>query len=219
VFVCKPTSHTVLAKLIEELDTDYGVEHKESQHKEKGKSVTDKFRFVNNVPLNGGSDAIDVNWCEVISVDGHGKELYKNSFATSIELTQDNVAFICEYGRSRWKIENENNNTLKNLGYNLEHNFGHGKQNLASVLATFNILAFLMHSAMEIVDDDFRQLVDKLRRSKVFKHAAVLTCYICYGGWQHLVRFMLTSFDNLHEPPIPGEVYYHPSLITLPDSS
>ena len=31
-------------------------------------------------------------------------------------------------GRRRWKIENENNNTLKTKGYQFEHNFGHGKQ-------------------------------------------------------------------------------------------
>ena len=53
-------------------------------------------------------------------------------------------AFDC--GRARWKIENENNNTLKTAGYHLEHNFGHGKQYLASLLATMNILAFLFHT-------------------------------------------------------------------------
>jgi hypothetical protein len=29
-------------------------------------------------------------------------------------------------GRARWKVENENNNTLKTKGYHLEHNYGHG---------------------------------------------------------------------------------------------
>ena len=28
-------------------------------------------------------------------------------------------------GRARWKVENENNNTLQTKGYNLTHNFGH----------------------------------------------------------------------------------------------
>ena len=33
--------------------------------------------------------------------------------------------------RGRWKIENECFNCLKNLGYRLGHNYGHGKENLS----------------------------------------------------------------------------------------
>ena len=50
-------------------------------------------------------------------------------------------------GRARWKIENETFNVLKTNGYNLEHSFGHGKQTLASVLLTLNLLAFAFHTA------------------------------------------------------------------------
>jgi len=38
-------------------------------------------------------------------------------------------------------------NVLKNDGYNLEHNFGHGKKTLSNVLVTFNLLAFAFHTA------------------------------------------------------------------------
>ena len=38
-------------------------------------------------------------------------------------------------------------NVLKTKGYNLEHNFGHGKKTLASVLVTLNLLAFAFHTA------------------------------------------------------------------------
>jgi len=41
---------------------------------------------------------------------------------------QQNVAEIVSAGRTRWKIENENNNTLKTKGYHFAHNFGHGKK-------------------------------------------------------------------------------------------
>jgi hypothetical protein len=56
-------------------------------------------------------------------------------------------------GRARWKVENETFNTLKTKGYNLEHNFGHGKQNLAAVLATLNLLAFACHTIADLADD------------------------------------------------------------------
>ena len=37
--------------------------------------------------------------------------------------------------RSRWKIENETFNTLKNRGYNFDHNFGHDFKELYIVIA------------------------------------------------------------------------------------
>ena len=49
--------------------------------------------------------------------------------------------------RSRWKIENETFNTLKNQGYELEHNFGRGCQHLATVLM---LLAFLLDPLQEL---------------------------------------------------------------------
>jgi hypothetical protein len=36
----------------------------------------------------------------------------------------------------------ESFNVAKMKGYNLEHNFGHGRQNLSAVLAILNLLAF-----------------------------------------------------------------------------
>jgi hypothetical protein len=55
-------------------------------------------------------------------------------------------------------VENENNNTLKTKGYNLEHNFGHGKQHLASFLATLNILSFLFHTLLNQLDAKYKSL-------------------------------------------------------------
>ena len=47
-------------------------------------------------------------------------------------------------------------NTLKTKGYNLEHNFGHGKERLAAVLATMNLIAFAMHTVADLVDDPWK---------------------------------------------------------------
>jgi hypothetical protein len=70
-----------------------------------------------------------------------------NSFVTDLAITSDTVAELAACGRARWKIENETFNVLKTNGYNLEHNFGHGKKTLASVLVTLNLLAFAFHTA------------------------------------------------------------------------
>jgi hypothetical protein len=53
-------------------------------------------------------------------------------------------------GRARWKIENETFNTLKNQGYHLEHNYGHGQQHLATVFAYLTLLAFLIDQVQEL---------------------------------------------------------------------
>jgi hypothetical protein len=50
------------------------------------------------------------------------KVVYKNSWITDKPVTKENVGLLVECARARWKIENENNNALKNRGYHLEHN-------------------------------------------------------------------------------------------------
>jgi len=73
-----------------------------------------------------------------------------------------NVEELVEAGRCRWKIENETFNTLKNQGYQIEHNFGHGKKNLSFVLFLLNLLAFTFHQILEMRDKLFQQLYEKI---------------------------------------------------------
>ena len=70
---------------------------------------------------------------------------------------------LAQAGRARWKIENENNNVLKNHGYHLEHNFGHGKQHLSNVLFTLNLLAFLIHTLQELTAKPYQMLRTALK--------------------------------------------------------
>ena len=53
-------------------------------------------------------------------------------------------------GRGRWKIENETFNTLKNQGYQLEHNYGHGQKHLATVFGLLMVLAFFVDQVQEL---------------------------------------------------------------------
>lgn len=101
-------------------------------------------------------------------MDGHG---YQNSFITDWTITEGNVAGLVAAGRARWKIENENNNALENRGYHLEHNFGHGKQHLASLLLTLNLLAFGPHTLLEWSDEIYPLIRSKVgARRKFFTH-------------------------------------------------
>ncbi|MDD5266530.1 MAG: hypothetical protein PHO08_05295 [Methylococcales bacterium] len=118
---------------------------------------TDNYRYVSAVPLRCADEALAVkavNWCEItISRAADGKVPYRNAFAMSLTVDDASVTEIIASGRARWKIENENNNTLKTKGYHFEHNFGHGQQFSSSLLATLVMLACLLHTLLDLMDD------------------------------------------------------------------
>jgi hypothetical protein len=93
------------------------------------------------VPLRDGKDAMSVNWLGVSILDAKGKTTYDGAFVTSLPVTADKVVETAACARARWKIENESFNMLKNNGYSLAHNFGHGKKYLAGTFAAMNLLA------------------------------------------------------------------------------
>ena len=99
-------------------------------------------------------------------------------------------------GRTRWKIENENNNILKNNGYHFDHNFGHGKQHLSNLLATLILLAYLLHTALDWMDTTY-QTVRRLlpSRQTFFEHLRALLQYIPFNSWDHLLHFMLNGLE------------------------
>lgn len=108
-----------------------------------------QFRFLNKVSLNKSNQDVKVNVLEYRQTDVKGKEL-NFSWVTNILISTANVQKIAKGGRARWKIENETFNTLKNLGYNFEHNYGHGKKYLSTVLCLLMMLAFLIDQVQEI---------------------------------------------------------------------
>ena len=150
----------------------------------------------NGVPLAEGENALKVNWCELTVTDPGGKVVYLNGFITDFKITDENVAGIVTAGRARWKIENENNNTLKTKGYHLEHNFGHGKEHLSSLLAAMNILAFLYHTFLSCTDANYRLIRAALpTRKTFFDDLRALTRYMLFPSWEALMDFMMRGLE------------------------
>ena len=201
LFACKPDSHTLLYEWIADFERNGTLCTLEKTHWNGKQHITSRYRYMNQIPLRNSDDALMVNWCEVTITNQTGKTLYHNTWATSHEITDDNIATLVESGRARWKIENENNNVLKNHGYHFEHNFGHGKQNLSNLIATLIILAYLFHTVLEWTDSQYQQIRMLLpSRKTFFEHLRALTQYFLFDSWQHLMQFML---DKLHgnSPP------------------
>ena len=124
------------------------------------------FRFCNRVPLNESHPDVLVNVLEYWEFDrdlGDLKKVQHFSWISDFLLTPDNVWDIMRGGRARWKIENETFNTLKNQGYHLEHNYGHGEQNLSVVLALLMMLAFLVDQVQQLCCPLFKAAWDKMK--------------------------------------------------------
>ena len=134
--------------------------------------------------------------CEVTVTDKKNKKVFYSTYVTNHTITAANVANIVDAGRARWKIENENNNILKNYGYHLEHNFGHGKQHLANLFATLNLIAFLFHTVLEHFDRAYALIRAKLsKRTTFFRDIVTLTHYHCFAAWSKLMQFMMDGLE------------------------
>jgi hypothetical protein len=148
VLVAKEESHPEMSQWVAELKQIGGCEKVERSEGAAAVRKTYEYHLVREVPLNGKRQQV-VNYVEVWERDKRGKQVYHNSFVTNLEVTTENVATVVGIGRSKWKIENEQFNVQKNHGYELEHNYGHGKKNLSMVFYLLNLLAFLMHKLIE----------------------------------------------------------------------
>lgn len=155
-----------------------------------------KYFSLNQVPLRNSDDALLVNWCELTITRTNGEVVFHNCFATNHLITEHSVAPLIRDGRSRWKIENENNNTLKTKGYNLTHNFGHGKKYLSSNLATLNVLSFLFHTLLDLLDPKYQTIRSHLTSRKTFfDDLRALTRYLYFDSWDHLLNFMAHGLE------------------------
>jgi hypothetical protein len=202
ILVCKPESHPTLYEWLAGLEVAGELQQFASRRWNGRFRTVHTYRYANEVPLREGEDALWVNWCELtITKETDGTILYRNAFATQHPLDHTKVEAVVQAGRARWKIENENNNTLKTKGYHLEHNYGHGKQHLSAVLLTLNLLAFLFHTVLGWVDQKYHLVRQALAaRQTFFQDLQALTRYLLFESWDHLLAFMLQGLE-IASPP------------------
>jgi hypothetical protein len=205
IFTCKPDSHVALYEEVGLLGRLGAVSQLTQRHWTGQAHEVWTYRYINDVPLRAGPAALTVNWCELTIVqEDSGEQLYHNAFTTNHRLTDATVAPVVAAGRARWKIENENNNVLKNYGYHLEHNFGHGEQYLSMILVLLNLLAFLLHTVLDLCDQVYHRLRDALRvRKTFFNDLKALTRYMLFESWDQMLNFMYVQLE-LDQPPRAG---------------
>jgi len=195
LFVCKPDSH----KAIEEFRAGIVLDELTEKVRRGKKWLTYRYQWLSGVPLRGDAKAIDVNWLMVEISDPSGTMTYRNSFITDLDVNRENVTRLIACRRARWKIENETFNVLKTKGYNLEHNFGHGKQHLAAVLATLNLLAFACHTVCQLGSRAWRAAMRELAtRQGFFQSLRAITSYLVFASWDEL----LATLAFARPPPL-----------------
>jgi hypothetical protein len=196
LFVCKLSSHPTIEEYLTGIEVP-----KLTQRVKRGRQrFTHTYRWLCDVPLRADADAMTVNWLMIEIRNAAGAVTYRNSFITDLPTDRDTVVELAACGRARWKIENESFNTLKTKGYNLEHNFGHGKHHLSAVLAILNLMAFAFHTVADLTHDLWLQAVNKTgARSRFFERLRSITVFQVFQSWQHL----LTTLAFAHPPSQP----------------
>jgi len=136
----------------------------------KTKYIKCTAKWANELVLNGANQDLKVGYVQYEEVDTRtDKIVYAGKWVTSLNIEDSMVIEFVHIARSRWKIENETFNVLKNQGYNLEHNYGHGKQFLSSLLATMMLLAFLIDQLTQTLDKTFQKALTAAKTFRDFR--------------------------------------------------
>jgi hypothetical protein len=167
----KPGSHETLFKGIEKWDELNKIRtvvvEDEIGDKVKKKRIRE-YRFTNGILLRNSDVSRSVNFLDFVEtiqwVGKHQKLKEKRvhySWITDLSIYDSNCAEIAKAGRTRWRIENETFNTLKNQGYNFEHNYGHGYKNLSVNMGYLMLLAFLFDQLQALGSVRFKKALEK----------------------------------------------------------
>lgn len=192
VLVAKEEDHKVLMEYVE------GARALKETSRLEARDVKGRlhvYEWINGVPLNGNDDAPSVNW---LSYELHdkGKRTYHNAWVADLPIDEKNAEELASIGRCRWKIENETFNTLKNQGYHIEHNFGHGEEHLSFNFFLLNLLAFFMHQIFELTDHLYQACREKLgTKRSLWENLRVFMRSFIFPDWETLLRNVHTPSD------------------------
>jgi hypothetical protein len=188
LLTAKPTDHKSLFEDIAGMRTGGMLDHYEWCD---SKGVRYLYEWVNAVALTGAKDTEYTNFIE-FRIIRDGKQTYHSSWITDIEVTSENVKRLVRAARARWKIENEGFNTLKNQGYHLEHNFGHGKSNLSGTFFLLNLLAFFVHQILELTDSLYQKCRASFSSRKEFWNVIRASFrFFIFSDWQQVLTRLI----------------------------
>src|SRR2546425_7901954 len=164
---------------------------------DRAAGLVHRFRFVNDIPLNGSRTDVRVNFIEYWELSQDQVQHF--SWVTDLRVSKRNVYKLMRGGRARWKIENETFNTLKNQGYNFEHNYGHGEKNLSVVFAMLMMLAFLVDQTQQLCCALFRAVWAKFGSKRLlWERMRALFYDYRLDAMRELLEALYVGFEKSH---------------------
>jgi hypothetical protein len=188
----KPDSHQSLVK-------QFAGRRASGQVKELRRTDADQvqhyFAWTSGLCLCDSATDSRVNYLRYEQTDKKGV-VTRWTWITNLPLSARTVERVMRAGRGRWQIENETFNTLKNQGYHFEHNYGHGTQHLATVLALLMFLAFTVDQIQQRCWELFRQVRTGLRtKVKLWDSLRSLFKVLLFRTMTALYRQMASLYD------------------------
>ena len=117
------------------------------------------------------------------------------SWATDIPMIEDDViSLVARGGRSRWHIENQTFNVLKNHGYGLDHNYGHGDENLSFNSVLMAMISFYVDQIFEIKNELFQKAKDACKRkSYLWDLTRAMYITMPFRDWEDLLNKVIKN--------------------------
>ena len=197
---CSEGDHAYLADWVNAMDGEDGPSFKETIE-----GVTHEYEYFKKVPLKGSENAplvTVIRYKETKKKTKKGEEkTTKWMWVTDLAVTSKNIREIVKGARARHHIENQTFNTLKNQGYEFEHNFGHGNQYLNHVFSMLMMLAFLIDQCLQRLNKRFQ--------------GALQRCFGKKSLWERMLHSLyvyesIPNFETLYE------VIVRPPPVSLP---
>jgi len=198
IITAKPKSNSfLLSQVLAGLDNNTTQEM--SFTREDGTEIG--YRYANDISLNHTHSDLKVNFIDYWEIHPNRKN-FLYACVTDTPLTADNVADVVRAGRTRWKVENETFNTLKNQGYNLEHNYGHGEKHLSTVFATLTFLAFFLDQIQETSCRYFQAARDRQHtRTGLWREMRALFYTHYISDWEQLYAALIWGHEGSQLAP------------------
>lgn len=166
----------------------------------KGKT-TIAHRWYKDIQLNASTD-ITVSVIRAFAIttdkDGNVSSTVIGVWATNLDVNETTVVDITKAARSRWKIENECFNALKNQGYDLTHNWGHTNGESFNFYLLI-MLAFYIHQILEMTDKLFQWCRSITRTFKqLWTDLEVFFSHFLFDSWEDMLCFYA---EKREKPP------------------
>lgn len=186
----KPNDHTYLIDNFMK-QSEIGLVQEQSTLA-SGKALASNTQWLEHLQLNASNKDLEITFIQHMEFKADQEVAKRFSWVTQLDVDASNVSKLVAGGRARWKIENETFNTLKNQGYHLEHNYGHGTKNLSTVFATLTFLAFLVDQVQQLCCPLFAKAMSQFNTKRAYWHH-IRCCFevLSLTSWQALYEAII----------------------------